>query len=96
MNILKINGTDRPDQWFKGNETDRSGCFAQMRESIDHIRIFDAGAEPDIGKDIPDLSCDQLSHAFRSLREDLVIVVGRLAHDLPDIQNEGVTDSFMK
>jgi hypothetical protein len=67
-----------------------------MRNPTDYIRVLNAGAKPDSGQDFTDFARDQFRHEFRSLREDLIIMPWRFAHHFLDVENELVTDPFVK
>ncbi len=86
MNAAEIDGTDRSDQRLERDEADRSRRFAQMLDATHDIGILDAGAEPNIGQDFPDLSGNEFCHALGRFGEDLIIVPRRVAHHLPDAE----------
>ncbi len=67
-----------------------------MVDTAHEIRVFNAGAEPDIRKDVAHLRGDERRHSFGSLGKDLIIVARGLAHDPPDPEDEFVADTLVK
>lgn len=67
-----------------------------MVDALHNLGILDTGAQPDIGQHLTDQSADHRCHALRALGENLIVMAGRLAHDVPYRLDKGVADLFME
>src|SRR5690349_8991626 len=96
MDPLEIDLTNRSNERFEGNEPDSGRCLAQILGSTGDFRIFDAGAEPDIGQYVAYPHSNQRSHSLRTFGENLIIVVRRIAHHLPNIEDKVITTAYRR
>ncbi|MNI13480.1 hypothetical protein D3C73_667080 [compost metagenome] len=66
-----------------------------MIDAASHLDALHARAQPDIGQDVRHAGHD-LGHPFRALGQDLVVVARCLAHHLPDVEYECLTDGVVE
>lgn len=67
-----------------------------MLDPFGYSSVFDAGPKPHVGQNLAYLAGHQIGHSLWPFREYLIVVVRRLAHDLPYIENEVVADLFVE
>jgi len=94
--VAEVDGANWPNQRLEGDEPDGRRRLAEMVDTAHDIRVFNAGAEPDIWKDVAHLRGNERRHSFGSLGKNLINVARGLAHDPPDTEDEFVADTLMK
>ncbi|KTE31701.1 hypothetical protein ATE62_19460 [Sphingopyxis sp. HIX] len=96
MDILQIGSRDRADQWFEGYETDSRRNGAENVDAIEHFARFDAGTEPHIMKRWQGELSNHFSHSIRAFGQDLIAMLRRFLHHLPNRRDKSDIDLAVK
>ena len=67
-----------------------------MLDAVSDRRVLDTGPQPDVRKNMANPSSGHFWQALGTFRKDLIIVLRRVTHHLPHIENEFVADLLMK